>query len=59
MSGTQQREEDLATDIFAAYLDALSEVDLARIAEFESLDEKHKWSLRQLFQTDPNAGAAW
>jgi hypothetical protein len=59
MSDTQQPEEEQATAISAAYLDALSEVDLARIAEFDALDEKQKSGLRQLFKTDPNAGIAW
>ena len=59
MSDTQQNVEEQATAISAAYLDALSEVDLARIAEFDALDEKQKWGLRQLFQIDPNAAVAW
>jgi hypothetical protein len=58
MSDTQHEEEQ-ASAISDAYLDALSEVDLARIAEFEALDEEQKSGLRQLFRTDPNAGAAW
>jgi hypothetical protein len=59
MSDTQQRQEEQATPISAAYIDALSEVDLARIAEFDALDEKQKSGLRQLFNTGPNAEVAW
>ena len=59
MSDNQQTVEEQATAISAAYLDALSEVDLARIAEFDALDERQKRGLPQLFQADPNASAAW
>jgi hypothetical protein len=59
MSDTQQREQEQATAISAAYLDALSEVDLARIAEFDALDDNQKSFLRQLFSLDPDAGIAW
>ena len=58
MSDTHQHGEQ-ATAISAAYLDALSEVDQARIAEFDALDEDQKAGLRRLFKTDPHADAAW